>query len=123
MLRFCTGSLLFISTACCLTAGCSDTTLATFSVDEDISEVRIPSIGIALPVPPVTVVLPSDLTAQQDLTDRRYDFISSAKLKKLTLRITAVSEDPASDNLEDGNLDDFDFLSMLEVHILSLIHI
>jgi hypothetical protein len=98
-------------------AACSDTTLGTFSVVEPLPEVAVPSIGIAIAVPPVTIELPSDITAQEELANGDYDFLTSARPRRLDLWITDSSEDPSRDSLEDGSMDDFDFLSMLEVHI------
>ena len=118
MLNIKWASLIIVPFTGLLAVGCSDTALGTFSVDEPIPEVQIPSIGLAIPLPvPITLQLPSDFTSQEELDENDFDFLTFVKPRQLELRITDASEDQSEDNIEDGSLDDFDFLSSLAVSI------
>lgn len=92
---------------------CSDTTLGTFSVVEPLPARTIPSLGVQLPLT-TALSIPLDVTTQESYDNGDYDYVTSVQILSLTLNIDPASD---SDALEDGNLDDFDFLSNLEVYL------
>ncbi len=92
---------------------CSDTTLGTFSVDEALPKLEIPSIGIQIPLS-LAIPVRLDLTTQEAYENGDFDYVTSVKVLSLDLNIDPASD---ADSIEDGNLDDFDFINALEVYL------
>ena len=97
-----------------LSSACSDTTLGTRSFEEALPTVTIPGGDIQLGLNNFAIPVRLNLATQDAYADGDFDFVSSVKVLSLTLNIDDSSE---SDQREDGNLDDFDFLSGLQVSL------
>ena len=104
------------------TVSCSSkTTLGTRSLNETLPESTLPGtlslLGVAVQIP-LSGSLPIPLSAEaQSLADET-EFVTFARLRSLTLRILDTSE---SEGAEDGAMDNFDFLSGMEVFVSAII--
>ena len=99
-------------------SGCSGTTLGHFDVDETLPETRVEGSAVIglLPAdvfPPIAL----DVSSSEEFQSEDYDFLTSIQLDELTLIITASSTDENEDSLEDGEADNFNFLSGIEIFI------
>lgn len=98
-------------------SGCSDTTLGYFSVDETIPESTIQGIGLSQTLPLTLATIPMDVTSQDAYQREDFDFLTEVKLRSLTFSISDKSDMSEHDTFEDGNEDNFDFVSSLEIAI------
>ena len=103
-----------------LISSCSDTTLATRSFNESLDELSIPGSPIALAgtLPPIDV--PLNLREQDGYSS--LDFVTSVNIRNITFNISPQSENPNSDPFEDGNPDNFDFLSSLSLSMVGTVN-
>ena len=103
-----------------LISSCSDTTLATRSFNESLDELSIPGSPIALAgtLPPIDV--PLNLREQEGYSS--LDFVTSVNIRNITFNISPQSENPNSDPFEDGNPDNFDFLSSLSLSMVGTVN-
>ena len=103
-----------------LVSACSDTTLATRSFNESLQALNIPGSPIALAgtLPPIDV--PLNLRDQEDFSS--LDFVTSVNIRNITFNIIPESENPNSDPFEDGNPDNFDFISGLSLSMVATIN-
>lgn len=98
---------------------CSDTTLATRSFTEDFPVFTIPGTSlIQLAVNDLSYPVPVNLATQEAYANGDFDYVSSVTVRSVTLEIDPTSDTEAND---DGNPDDFDFLSKLEVYLRATI--
>ncbi len=107
-IRFSRLSLVSILTVLFL-AACSEATLGSKSLTESLPATTI--AGAPVPVPmtgDIEIPLSSDADSVSDGTQ----FVTSVNLRNLTLNILDQSEQQAD---EDGAMDDFDFLSGMDV--------
>jgi hypothetical protein len=95
-------------------SACSDTTLGSFSADEPIPVQTIPSIGLAIPLTLPPINIPLDIENTSAYQNANFDFVTFVRLKSVTLELDPSTD---SDPLEDGNLDDMDFISELQVYL------
>ena len=107
---------LSLTAAAALTlSSCSDTTLGTRSFTEEFPAFTIPGTALIqvavndFPYPVDVNLLTQDAYANGD-----FDYLSSVTVRSLTLEIDPASDTEAND---DGNPDNFDFLSKLEVYL------
>lgn len=107
-------SLVATGACCTLLAGCSDTTLGSFSAEESLPVQTIPSIGLAIPLTLPPIPIPLDLEQTSGYQNANFDFVTFVRLKSVTLELDPSTD---SDPLEDGNLDDMDFISELQVFL------
>lgn len=99
----------------------SKTTLGTRSLNETLPESTLPGtlslLGVAVQIP-LSGSLPIPLSAEaQSLADET-EFVTYARLRSLTLRILDTSE---SAGAEDGAMDNFDFLSGMEIFVSAVL--
>lgn len=104
--------------AACTLIACSDTTVATRSFN-DSHTFDIPGIAVSLPFEITLDQIPLEinLTDQPGYNDNDLDFVTSVQVRELEFEITPESNDPANDQLEDGNLDSFEFVSNLGISL------
>ncbi len=98
-------------------AACDDITLTHVDVDEPLPETTVQGIGLSASLPLTLASIPMDVTAQESFDEEDFDYVTGITLDKFTIAITAKSDDPQYDGFEDGNRDNFDFISDLEVSI------
>jgi len=105
----------------CVTAlslsACDGDTLGHFDADEDLPEIRIEGSPVSAALPSFFPPLPLDVQSSDSFKDQEYDYLSSIQLEALTLQISGSSTDPNEDTLEDGQADNFNFLSGASIHI------
>ncbi|MEM7259666.1 MAG: hypothetical protein AAF404_20010 [Pseudomonadota bacterium] len=97
--------------------GCSDVTLGHFSVDEEIPESTVQGIGLSQTLPLTFATFPMDVTSQAAYQQEDFDYLTEVSLRRLVLSIDNKSDMPEHDAFEDGNDDNFDFLSSLEISV------
>ena len=95
-------------------SACSDTTLGSFSAEESIPLQTIPSIGLAIPLTLPPILIPLNIEETSAYQDANFDLVTFVRLKSVTLELDPSTD---SDPLEDGNLDDMDFISELQVFL------
>ncbi len=101
-------SLVFILTVLFL-AACSEATLGSKSLTESLPATTIAGAPVTVPMTgDIEIPLSSDADSVSDGTQ----FVTSVNLRNLTLNILDASEQQGD---EDGAMDDFDFLSGMEV--------
>lgn len=98
-------------------AGCSDSTLGRFSVDEPLPLTRVPGAGIGGVLPLTLSAFALDVTSSDAYAQQDFDFVTEITLPAVTLFIDDSSEDAETDRLENGMPDDFSFLSSIDLHI------
>ena len=98
-------------------SGCSGTTLGHFDTDESLPESRVEGSAIASILPAFFPALALDVESSESFESEEFDFLTSIQLESLTLEITESSTDQSEDSLEDGNADNFNFLSSIEIFI------
>ena len=111
-----------ITLATCSLLACSDTTVATKSFEES-RNFEIPGlpIGIPLVIALEDIPVPVNLADQPGYSDGDFDFVTSVRVRELEFEITPESNDPANDQLEDGNLDSFEFVSNLDISLRAVV--
>ena len=100
-------------------SACDGTTLGHFDVDESLPETRIEGSAVAVLLPLLLPAMSLDISASQAFQREDYDYLTSIQLDSLRLDIIESSSDDTLDTLEDGDLDNFDFLSSMDVYIQS----
>ncbi len=105
-----------------LLSGCSDVTLGHFNVDETMPESTIQGVGLSQTLPLSFATVPMDVTSQASYQQEEFDYLTEVKLRELSLDISQKSDMPEHDSFEDGNADNFDFVSGLEVEIVASIN-
>jgi len=105
-----------------LLSACEDFTLKRFSVDESIAESTVQGVGLSASLPVVLSSVPLDLKSQDGFDEDKFDFVTEIKLDRAVLTISDISDNPEHDSFEDGNLDNFDFISSLEVIVTAQIN-
>ena len=98
-------------------SACEGTTLGHFDVDESLPESRIEGSAVAVVLPLLLPAMPLDISTSEVFQQEEFDFLTSIQLDALTLNITESSSDDTVDTLEDGNLDNFDFISSMDIYI------
>lgn len=101
--------------------GCSDITLGHFSVNEQIPESTVQGIGLSQTLPLTFATVPMDVTSQEAYQQESFDYLTEVKLRAMSLSVDTKSDMPEHDNFEDGNEDNFDFVSALEISIQAVI--
>ncbi len=96
---------------------CDGTTLGHFDVDEALPETRIEGSAVAAVLPDLLPAMALDVSASESFQREDYDYLTSVQLDALTLSITESSNDNSSDTLEDGEPDNFNFLSSVDIYI------
>lgn len=96
---------------------CDGTTLGHFDVDEALPETRIEGSAVAAILPDVLPPMAQDVSASESFQSEDYDYLTSVQLERLALNITASSDDDRTDALEDGEPDNFDFLTRVDIYI------
>lgn len=100
-------------------SGCNGTTLGHFDVDETLPETRVEGNAVIGLLPEFFPAMTLDVSSSEEFQSEDFDFLTSIQLDELTLIITASSTDENEDSLEDGEADNFDFLSGIEIYIES----
>ena len=100
-------------------SGCDGTTLGHFDVDEELPETRVEGSSVIALLPAFFPPMNLDVSSSEDFQGEEYDFLTSIQLDELTLIIADSSTDENEDSLEDGEPDNFDFLSSVEIYIES----
>ncbi len=119
----------YLSTAACLLGllmtGCSDTTLGSFSASENLpSPLKIPGTTLITlqTTEPLSFEFDLNITESEDYSKNDFDYVTEVTLKALQLSILPISESPDEDPAgEDGNMDDFDFITGLEIFLKATI--
>ncbi len=99
---------------CFFTNACSDTTVGTKSFTET-GNFTVPGIPLSLGSLSTSFNLPVDLASQESYSDGDFDYVTSVKVRDIVFNIAESSNDAATDQFEDGNLDTFEFVSSLNL--------
>jgi len=103
-------------TALLLNACSGKTTLGSKSLSETLPEATIPGFPVQVPL---SGSIPLPLTAEAASAADETEFVTSARLRSLTLNILDSSESEAN---EDGAMDNFDFLSSMQIFIHAVLN-
>lgn len=108
-------SLLAIGSITLLAACSGKTTLGTKSLNETLPSVTIPGFPLQVPL---SGSIPVPLSAEAQSVSDDTEFVTFAKLRSLRLDILDSSE---SDANEDSAMDNFDFLSSMQIFISAVV--
>lgn len=98
-------------------SACSGTTLGHFDSDENLPETRIESSAIASFIPSVLPSQNLDVSSSESFQQEEFDYLTSIEIEALSLEITDSSTDTSNDTLEDGEPDNFNFMSGVDIYI------
>ncbi|ASJ73740.1 hypothetical protein [Granulosicoccus antarcticus] len=98
-------------------SACDNTTIGSFTVDEDLPETRVEGGGFVTILPAELAPFNLNIEASEEFGAEQYDYLTYIKLSSLSFSITASSEDADEDVAENGMPDDFDFLSSIALYI------
>ena len=115
--RFSLANILLLAPFFAVLSACDGTTLGHFDVDETLPETRIEGTAALALLPPVLPPMMLDVSSSEEFQSEEFDFINSIQIDELTLIISSSSTDQSEDTLEDGEPDNFDFLSDIEIYI------
>jgi len=98
-------------------SACEGTTLGHFDVEDALPETRIEGNGVVPLLPALFPAMPLNVSANESFKQEDYDYLTSVQVDSLMLSITDSSSDESADTLEDGTIDDFNFLTSMEIYI------
>ncbi len=104
-----------------LLSGCSDTTLASKTLTEDVS-FPVPGSPISFGVitlPPIDI--PIDPASQPAYDADDLNYVTSVTVKDITFTVNPESTEPGFDANDDGNLDTFEFVSTLKLSLVATV--
>lgn len=106
----------------CLTiVACSDTEIGSRSFEESQS-FTIPGFPLSLgPISISEFPVPINLAEQEAYSDGDFDFVTSVRVRDIVFEIAPSSNEAANDQLEDGNLDSFEFVSSMNLALSATI--
>lgn len=97
--------------------GCEGTTLGHFDVDEPLPSTRVEGRGAVSFLPLAFPAMELDVNSSQEFQSQEYDYLTSIQLDSLQIQMTPESTQASEDSLEDGEDDNFNFLSSIEIFI------
>ena len=110
-------SMLLIAMLALAVSACEGTTLGHFDVEDALPETRIEGNAVVPLLPALFPAMPLNVSANESFKQEDYDYLTSVQVDSLMLRITESSSDESVDTLEDGTIDDFNFLTSMEIYI------